>query len=232
MPSGEDREQRRQAFLQTDLYPVTDQGQSRGRSSLEVLEGLIAGGARIVQLREKHLSKRELCRLAADFRERTDRAGVLLIINDHLDVALACGADGVHLGQDDLPLEAARRIAPELIIGVSTHNIEEALAAQEQGADYVNIGPIFPTGTKQLAIPPLGPEAIAGISPRLMVPFTVMGGINRSNIARVLKAGARRVAVVTAVTLADDVSQAVRELRGLIRKELAAESFGESRHQI
>lgn len=216
------REQRRQAFEAVDLYPVTDQEQSRGRSDLEVLEGLIAGGAKIVQLREKRLSKRGLFSLAAAFRERTARAGMLLIINDHLDIALACGADGVHLGQDDLPLPEARRLAPQLLIGASSHNLEEALAAQDQGADYVNIGPIFPTRTKELSILPLGPGAIAETGPRLQVPFTVMGGINRANIGAVLEAGARRVAVVTAVTLAPDIPGAVRELRGLIRKAAGA----------
>lgn len=218
MITWETREQRRLAFQAIDLYPVTDQGQSRGRSDLEVLEGLIAGGAKIVQLREKRLSKRGLFNLAAAFRERTARAGMLLVINDHLDIALACGADGVHLGQDDLPLPEACRLAPQLLIGASSHNLEEALAAQEQGADYVNIGPIFSTQTKQLSTPPLGPGTIAEIGPRLKVPFTVMGGINRGNIGPVLEAGARRVAVVTAVTLAEDIPGAVRELKGMIKK--------------
>jgi thiamine-phosphate pyrophosphorylase len=200
------------AFQQVDLYPVTDQSQSNGRSNDEVLAGIIAGDARIVQLREKDLSKREFYAMACRFREDTERAGVLLIINDHLDVALACGADGVHLGQDDLPLTAARKLAPELIIGFSTHNLNEALAAQANGADYVNIGPVFPTGTKQVPTLPLGTQAIGAIAPRLTVPFTVMGGINRGNIGQVLAAGARKIAVVTAVTKAPDIAAAVREL--------------------
>jgi thiamine-phosphate pyrophosphorylase len=160
--------------------------------------------------------------LAQKFREKTASAGMLLIINDHLDIALACGADGVHLGQDDLPLSAARKLAPDLLIGISTHNLEEALAAQEQGADYVNIGPIFATQTKEISMEPLGPEAIEKIVPKLKMTFTVMGGINTSNIDRVLRAGARRIAVVSAVTQAKDIGQAVRELRGVINQ---AESF-------
>lgn len=208
--------QRLKAFQEIDLYPVTDQGLSLGRTDLEILDGLIAGGARIVQLREKPLSKKDFYSLALKFRERTARAGLLLIINDHLDIALSCGADGVHLGQDDLPLEAARKIAPELIIGVSTHNLKEALLAQEQGADYVNIGPIFATLTKEVLTAPLGPEAIKIIAPNLEIPFTVMGGINSSNIDRVLSAGARRIAVVSAVTKASNIEQAVRNLRRII----------------
>lgn len=211
-----DKSQRLKAFAQVDLYPVTDQELSLGRNDLEILDGMIAGGAKIVQLREKQLSKKDLYSLAQVFRERTAKAGMLLIINDHLDIALACGADGVHLGQDDLPLAAARRLAPELIIGVSTHNLEEAVEAQVQGADYVNIGPIFPTGTKKVAMAPLGPEAIKSIAPKLKIPFTVMGGINQSNIQEVLQAGARKIAVVTAVTRAEDIGQAVQELRKTI----------------
>lgn len=211
-----DRNQRREAFDRIDLYPVTDQALSLGRSDLEVLEGLIAGGAGIVQLREKHLSPKEYFQTAQAFRKRTSQAGMLLIINDHLDVALACGADGVHLGQDDLPLETARRIAPKLIIGVSTHNLEEALKAQEQGADYVNIGPIFATKTKEVSMAPLGPEMIKKISPRLHIPFTVMGGISESNIGQVLEAGARKIAVVTAVTKSKEISRTVKDLRKLI----------------
>ncbi len=147
----------------------------------------------------------------------TAAAGVLLIINDRVDVALAVGADGVHLGQEDFPVPAARKIAPELLIGASSHDLEEALRAQEEGADYVNIGPIFPTGTKEGIEHFLGPEAITEISPKLDIPFSVMGGIKESNIGAVLAAGARKVAVVTAITQAPDIAEAVRSLRARIR---------------
>ena len=144
--------------------------------------------------------------------------GMLLIINDHVDIALAVEADGVHLGQEDLPLAAARAIAPDLLIGISTHSREEALKAQREGADYVNIGPIFPTRTKEGVKRFLGPEAIAGIAAGLEIPFTVMGGINGANIDQVLTQGARRVAVVTAVTMADDVAGTIVSLREKIRR--------------
>jgi len=210
------KSERIEAFGKIDLYPVTDQGQSLGRPNDEVLEGIIKGGARIVQLRDKALPKRELHAMAVRFRKATGEAGVLLIINDHIDIALSAGADGVHLGQDDLPLEDARRLAPDLIIGVSTHSLEQALAAQAGGADYVNIGPIFPTGTKATPVPPLGPAVIAAILPHLKIPFTVMGGISYDNIGRVLEAGASKVAVVTAVTKAQDIAAEVGRLRELI----------------
>lgn len=212
------REQRIARIGQIDLYPVTCQDLSLGRSNLDVLEGLLQGGARIVQLREKHWDKKDLYEMAVEFRRRTRAHDALLIVNDHLDVALAAGADGVHLGQEDLPLEAARRIAPGMILGASSHSLDEALTAERQGADYVNIGPIFPTETKQGVSRFLGPSAIREIGPRLKIPFTTMGGINRENIHQVLEAGAGRVAMVSGITKARDIAERVRELRRLINE--------------
>ena len=216
------KEIRRRLFAEVDLYPVTCERLSAGRSDIEVLDGVIRGGARIIQLREKDYGKGALYRLALAFREITAKAGVLLIINDHVDIALAAEADGVHVGREDLPVAAARRIAPELLIGASSHSLREALEAERQGADYVNIGPIFPTQTKAGVTRVLGPGAIAGIAPQLAVPFTVMGGINGANIDRVGAAGARRVAVVTAITQAGDIAGAVASLRERIRKGWSA----------
>ncbi len=211
------REERKSRFETVDIYPVTCEKLSMGRSDIEVLDGLIEGGARIVQLREKDLCERDFYMLAQIFRERTAKAGIMLIINDRVDVAIAVGADGVHLGQDDFPVPAAKKIAPDLLIGASSHNLEEALRAQDEGADYVNIGPIFPTGTKEGVEYFLGPEAISQIAPGLLIPFTVMGGIKETNIKEVLANGARKVAAVTAITQAADIAEAVRALRGTIR---------------
>jgi len=215
------RESRREKFLQVDLYPVTCERLSAGRSNFDLLEAAIRGGAKIIQLREKELATGDLYRMALAFRKITADAGMLLIINDRIDIALAVDADGVHLGKEDLPLSAARRIAPELLIGASTHSREEALKAQSEGADYVNIGPIFPTRTKEGVTRFLGPEAIPEIAAGLEVPFTVMGGINGANIERVVALGARRVAVVTAVTMAGDMAGAVTSLREAIRNSRA-----------
>ena len=212
------RETRKCMFREVDLYPVTCEQHSAGRSNLEVLDAAIHGGARIIQLREKEFTAGEFYRMALRFREMTARAGMLLMINDHVDIALAVGADGVHLGQEDLPLPATRKLAPELLIGISAHSREEALKGQSEGADYVNIGPIFPTGTKEGVKRFLGPEAIAGVAAGLEVPFTVMGGISGANIGQVLAEGARRVAVVTAVTMAVDMAGTVAFLREKIRQ--------------
>ena len=211
------RKERLARLKEIDLYTVTCQALSDGRSDLEVLDAVLAGGGRIIQLREKDWDKKDLYELALEFRKRTREHNALLIINDHVDVALAADADGVHLGQEDLPIPAARRIAPDLILGASSHNTEEAQRAEAEGADYVNIGPIFPTKTKKGISGFLGPDAIGRISARLNIPFTTMGGINHENITRVLEAGARHVAMVTGVTRARDIKERVRELRKMIR---------------
>lgn len=212
-----DRQERKALFEQVDIYPVTCQRLSAGRTDPEVVDGIIRGGARIVQLREKEFSAREIYRLAVELRKKTAEAGVLLIINNHVDIALAIDADGVHLGRDDLPVEAARKLAPELLIGASTHSVAEALQARDEGADYINIGPIFPTRTKEGVHSFLGPEAIPEISSRVQLPFTVMGGIKAGNMDQVLQKGARRIAMVTEITAAPDIAETVRSLRKKVR---------------
>jgi len=203
-------------FKDADLYVVITEQFCAERSPLAVLDAVLEAGVRVVQFREKDLEGRELFERALKFRERTREAGALLIVDDRVDVALAVDADGVHLGQSDLPVEAARRVAPELIVGASSHNLDEALAVQKAGAGYVNIGPIFPTQTKSVPTGVVGPETIDRIAPRLTVPWTVMGGIKRENIGQVLERGAKRVAIVTAVTEADNVTAAAAELREAI----------------
>jgi len=200
-------------FQATDIYPVITPEFCKGRSPVDVLQAALKGGAKIVQLRDKA----DPSRYSADFRKLTDKYGALLIVNDSLETALKCGADGVHLGADDLPVAEARKMAPDLLIGASSHSFEEALAAQNAGASYVNIGPIFPTKTKTGVKDFLGVGAIAGIAPKLSVPFSVMGGINRENIHEVLAAGGRHIAMVTAVTEARDVEKAVREFIQIIK---------------
>lgn len=211
------RKARAEAFSKIDLYPVTCESLSAGRSNEEVLEGLIAGGARVVQLRDKEASPGDLYRMAVAFREMTTKAGMLLIVNDYVDIAMAVDADGVHLGQDDMPPEAVRAIAPDLLIGVSTHSLDQALIAQAAGADYINIGPIYPTGTKEVAVKVMGPVAVTDIGSKVDIPFTVMGGIKENNMDELLERGAKRLAVVTAVTEAEDIAGTVRRMRVRIR---------------
>jgi thiamine-phosphate pyrophosphorylase len=210
-----DLSRRLAAFEQADLYVVITEDFCAGRTSMEVLDQVLAAGVKLVQLREKDLAGRDLYALAVEFRRRTAAAGALLIIDDRLDIALAADADGVHLGQTDLPVSAARRVAPNLVVGVSCHSLQEAIAAQNDGAGYVNIGPIFPTPTKPNAIF-LGVEAISRIAPFLKIPWSTMGGLNQGNIAQVVARGARHPAVMSAVTAAADVTAAARVLRQAI----------------
>jgi thiamine-phosphate pyrophosphorylase len=211
-----DHRERMERFASTDLYVVITESFCGGRPAVDVLERVLDAGVRIVQLREKEMGDRELFERALVFREMTGRAGALLIVDDRLDVALAAGADGVHLGRQDLPVAAARTLAPELIVGASSHSPEQAAETQGEGASYVNIGPVFPTSTKETAGQALGPEAVARTAPFLCIPFTVMGGIKASNVEEVLRRGARHIAVVTAVTEAPDVKAAAGRLREII----------------
>ncbi|MGO9568098.1 MAG: thiamine phosphate synthase [Desulfomonilaceae bacterium] len=210
-------EERMTLFRSTDLYVVITEAFCAGRRAVEILAKVLEAGVRAVQLREKEMNDGALYDLALKFRELTTRNNALLLINDRIDIALATGADGVHLGQDDFPIEAARRLASEMIVGCSTHSLSEAVSGQRAGASYVNIGPIFATQTKSGTVAALGPEIIDAVRPHLAIPWTVMGGIKESNIAQVLKRGAKHVAVVTAVTAADDVSAACTVLREKIR---------------
>jgi thiamine-phosphate pyrophosphorylase len=223
------REARMKRFNDIDLYVVTCETLSNGRSNLEVLEAVIAGGGKIIQLRDKNLSTREFLHLAKKFREITRRAKVLLIINDYVDIAMAVDADGVHLGQEDMKLPLARQMGIDMILGRSIHSLEQARQAEKEGADYINIGPIFPTGTKEHDRV-LGVEAIKEIAPQISIPFTVMGGITEENISKVLEASAYKVALVTAVTKADDMVGAVNRLRTTIL-EARPEEEGEEQDQ-
>lgn len=204
-------------FLNAGLYVVTSESVSGGRDTESIVRAALDGGVRLFQLREKNMPPAQLISLARRVRAMTIEADALLIINDRLDVALAAGADGVHLGQEDFPIAEARRLAPDLIFGASTHCAEEAERAVGEGASYVNIGPLFPTGTKTWNGEYLGLDRLRSISAHVDIPFTVMGGIKLDHIPDLVACGARTLAVVTAVTAATDPAGAARELLGAIR---------------
>lgn len=209
-------EERMHVFAnEVDIYPVVSSEFCNSRNVLEVIRAIGEGGAKIFQLREKHCSMKALYDLAVQARKIADEYKMLFIVDDHVSIALASGADGVHLGQDDLPIAAAKAIAPELIIGSSTHNIPEAGQACREKCDYLNIGPIYATNTKSVACGALGIEAIGTISQVINVPFTVMGGIKAHHIPLLRKAGAKRIAMVTEITQAENIAEKVRELREL-----------------
>lgn len=209
--------ERLKRFKQAGLYLVASAAASAGRSTEEVVTAALAGGIRLVQLREKELSTRALWSLAGKLRRMTREAGALLVINDRLDVALAVDADGVHIGQDDLPVEEVRRLAPDMLRGVSAGTLAEARAAARAGASYVSFGPVFATNTKSDAGAPLGVEAVTEMGEKAGLPFTVIGGIRKEHLPDLVAAGLRHIAVVSAITAAPDPERATRELLALLR---------------
>lgn len=196
----------------TPLYVILDHAAARGRELPALLEAVLAGGGRVVQLREKTMPMAELFPLARTLRERCRRAGALFIVNDRADLALALGADGLHVGQEDLPAAAARRILrPGMILGVSTHDEPQARRAREDGADYIAVGSIFPTGTKA-GFQLVGLDLLRELRPRLGVPVVAIGGITEANAAQVMEAGADAAAVISAVCGTPDPREATARL--------------------
>jgi thiamine-phosphate pyrophosphorylase len=204
--------------MRLDLYVITDEAIGNGRSHAEIARRACAGGADAIQLRDKACGTRDLCRIGREIREITKAAGALFIVNDRLNVALACGADGVHLGQGDLRMDVARQRAPRpFVIGLSVRNVEEALAAVEAGADYVAVSPVFATASKDDAGPGCGLFGLREIRAAVSVPVVAIGGISRDNVAEVITGGADGVAVISAVVGQPDIAAAARDLRERIR---------------
>jgi thiamine-phosphate pyrophosphorylase len=183
-------------------------------------EEVLEGGCRIIQLRNKKASTIQIYEEAMKLRKITHNYNALLIINDRVDIALSCEADGVHLGKEDLPLPVARKLLGKRIIGFSVDNLEEALQAQEEGADYVSLGPIFPTLSKADAGLPVGLEELANVRRHISLPLVAIGGINRYNLIDVVKNGADAVAVISAVSQSPSPRQAVEELVRLFNKAM------------
>ncbi len=196
------------------LYLVTDRGLSRGRSTLEIVRAAVRGGVTCVQLREKTGATRAFIEEALSVKAFLDSCDVPLIINDRVDVALAVGADGVHLGQSDLPIAAARSIAgPSMVIGISAESVRDAVEAQAAGADYLGVSPVFATPTKTDTSAPLGLAGLRAIREAVKTPLVAIGGLNRDNAAAAIRSGADGVAVVSAIVAADDPEQAARAIR-------------------
>ncbi len=194
------------------LYVITDATLRPGRTHLDVVRAAIAGGARMVQIRDKQAPARELCRIVEQALELARPAGVPVIVNDRVDVAAAVGADGAHVGQEDIPPQAAREIlGEEAILGVSVHDEREAAEAEAARADYFGVGAMFATTTKDGAVV-RGLGQIARIRACSNTPIVAIGGINAGNIGQVARAGADAAAVVSAVVCAEDMVAAVREL--------------------
>lgn len=195
------------------LVVVTDPACGAGRTVVEVVRAALGAGAPAVQLRWKEALAREMVELARALATETRPRGALLFVNDRLDVALAAGADGVHLGQEDLPAAAARRVAPAgFLVGVSAETVELARRATADGADYVGVGPVFATASKADAGAAVGPPRVAEVAAAVEIPVVGIGGIGTVNAAEVVRAGAAGVAVISAVMQAADPEAATRAL--------------------
>ena len=208
------------------LYVIIDRDASGGRDVAAIAGAAIRGGADVLQLREKHATDAQVRRDAERLLALTRAAGIPLIINDRIEVAQETGADGVHLGQEDPPVAQARRLlGPDRLIGKSTHSLEQALAAEAEGASYIGMGPVFPTPTKP-EYGSVGPRLIAEVKSRVRIPIVCIGGLERSTLSAVRDAGADCVAVVRAVCAAEDPEAAARELKRLVRQSVRATSAG------
>jgi len=202
------------------LYAVTDRAWLRGRTLLEQAEEALRGGATCLQLREKELDHDAFLQEALEMRALCSRCGVPLFINDDVDIAVACGADGVHIGQHDAPAaEVRRRIGPGMMLGVSAQTVEQALKAQEDGADCLGVGAVFSTGTK-LDADDVSFDTLRAICSAVSIPVVAIGGIQKGNLSLLAGSGIDGVAVVSAIFAAEDIEQAARELRQAVREEL------------
>lgn len=196
------------------LYFVTDHNLTAGRPQLDVIAAALEGGVRLVQYRDKDLPEAGFAREAKAALDLCRKHGATLLINDRVSIAQAIGADGVHLGQGDMaPEEARRLLGPDAVIGLSTHNREEVRAAENRPVDYINIGPMFPTATKDHSLyAALGSDRVLELSRLSRHPFTTMGGIKLAHLKDLFARGVRTVAMVTEISLAPDPAARTREL--------------------
>jgi len=199
------------------LYAIVDPLDT-DRTPVDLAAALLAGGARLLQLRLKQASARQLFEAAVAIRPLARAAGALFLVNDRPDVACAVEADGVHLGQDDVPVAVARRmLGPRRVIGVSTHDLDEARAAVAAGADYIGVGPVFETTSKARPLAPRGLDLVRAVRQAVPCPCVAIGGITAAAVASVRDAGADCVAMIAALTRADDPAAAVRDVLHRLR---------------
>lgn len=202
--------------LPQGIYGITGERFSKGRTNIEVVEAMIAGGVTTVQYREKRHQKnyRDILDECYRIREITRDNNVLFIVNDYVDVAMLVDADGVHVGQEDLSVEAVRKlVGPHKIIGLSTHSPEQAMQAAECGADYIGVGPIYATQTKEDVCAPVGLEYLEYVVKNCTMPFVAIGGIKEYNINEVTKRGAKTICLVTEIVGSDNIRETVESLR-------------------
>ncbi|CCH48064.1 thiamine phosphate synthase [Pseudodesulfovibrio piezophilus] len=208
------REFSRHTILDTDLYCLTAEKFSLDRSNLDVVKAMLESGVSLIQYREKEKKSGEKYQECLAIRQMTRDAGAAFIVNDDIDLALMVEADGVHIGQEDFPVQAVRNIVGEkMAIGLSTHSPEEAREAVRCGADYIGVGPIFKTFTKDDVVDPVGFEYLEYVVGNVDIPFVAIGGIKEHNVAEVVRRGARCVAIVTEIVGSEDIGGTINALR-------------------
>ena len=194
------------------LYAVLDPEQTKGRATETVLRELLEGGVKVLQLRAKAMPAGDFLQLACVTRALVRSYGCRLIVNDRIDIALACDADGVHLGQEDLPLRAAKKLMADKIIGISTHDAEQAKEAEAGGADYIGFGPMFATTTKETGYAARGLDMLAQVRGAVKLPIVAIGGITENNVARVWQSGADSAAVIRDILGAEEIAPKIKRI--------------------
>ncbi len=201
-------------FVDYSLYLVTDRGMLGGKNLYKAVEEAVRGGVTLLQLREKDAGSGEFYNIAVEMKKLAGLFRTPLIINDRLDIALAVDADGLHIGQEDLPLEVARKLlGPGKILGYSVSNQAEAVYGEENGADYLGAGPVYHTGSKEVAIEPIGPAGLKRIKESVSIPVVGIGGIGIDNIGEVKESGIAGISVISAILARPDIEEAARELK-------------------
>jgi thiamine-phosphate pyrophosphorylase len=189
-----------------------DPEQTKGRAAETVLRELLKGGVKVLQLRAKAMPAGDFLQLACVTRALTRSHGCRLLVNDRVDIALACDADGVHLGQEDLPLQAAKKLMGDKIIGVSTHDPEQAQEAEAGGADYIGFGPMFATTTKETGYRARGLDMLAQVRDAVKLPIVAIGGITENNVGRVWQSGADSAAVISDILGAEEIGAKIKRI--------------------
>ena len=209
----------RKKLPDTDLYCITDSGLSKGRKNIEVVRDLVDAGIKIIQYREKEKPMQDMLSECREIRILTKESGVFFIVNDHVDLAIAASADGVHIGQDDMPIEEVRKLVGErMTIGLSTESPGQAEDAVRRGADYIGAGPVFKTDTKKDVSDPVGLEYLDYVAGNIDIPFVAIGGINEENVSEVVSHGAKYIAMVSEIVSAEDIIKKIENIRKKIKQ--------------
>jgi len=205
--------------IDTDLYCITSEEHSKGRSNIEVVRQMIKSGVKVIQYREKDKKLLHKYNECQKIRTMTQQAGVTFIVNDNIDIAMLVKADGVHIGQDDLPIEKVRElVGKDMIIGLSTHSPQQAKDAAKRGANYIGVGPIYKTYTKKDVCDPVGLDYLSFVVENLTIPHVAIGGIKENNISEVIGRGAKCIAMVTEIVGADSIEEKIMTIKSKMKR--------------